>query len=150
MTAATRQQKWDVTGDLQWENFGSLRTQMVLSGKRCIIQLVPEKRSLDQNSMIYALYQQIASQKEDESIVDIRRHCKAYFGVPILLAKDPEFAALYRKGIMPHLTPEEKLRAMDILPVTRRFSKEMATEYIDTIIREYSKQGISIVMPGEE
>jgi hypothetical protein len=47
------------------------------------------------------------------------------------------------------LTYEEKLEAMDILPVTRLMTKEQGTAYIDAIIREYSRQGYSLVSPSE-
>jgi len=119
------------------------------AGKPPTVQFLREDRSLDQNAMINALYGQIAAQKEDESVVDVRRHCKAYFGIPILLAYDEAFSAMYTKSIMQHLTTEEKLLAMDILPVTSRMKKPQATEYIETVIREFSKQGLSLVNPNE-
>ena len=143
-------QEWDITSSQGWDNFAAMRNNMVLGSQRVRVQFVGEKRSSDQNEMFYALYQQISLQKDDESIVDIRRHCKAYYGIPILLAGDPAFAAMYTKGIMHHLTVEEKLEAMDILPVSSRMSKEQGTEYIDTIIREYTKAGYSLTHPDEE
>jgi len=66
-----------------------------------------------------------------------------------LLAYDEAFSAMYTKSIMQHLTTEEKLLAMDILPVTSRMKKPQATEYIETVIREFSKQGLSLINPSE-
>ena len=39
------------------------------------VEIIPweARRTLNQNSMFYALYQQIASQCEDSSIIDVRR-----------------------------------------------------------------------------
>ena len=142
-------QMWFLRNETEIGYFLEHIARMRLGGQKPRVEFVDEKRSLDQNSMINALYGQIAAQKEDESVNDIRRHCKAYYGVPILLAENKKFAAMYEKGIMHHLTTEEKLEAMDILPVTRLFGKKQATRYIDEVIREYSKQGISLVNPNE-
>lgn len=129
-------------------NFLSFITQMRLAGKRPIVEVVPERRSLDQNAMIYALYQQIAEQVEGEQIVDIRRECKLRYGVPIMRAGSEEFRYVYDRAIKP-LDYEFKLRAMDWLPVTSKMSKAQATEFIDTVIREYSQRGLSLVHPSE-
>lgn len=120
---------------------------MRLAGKKPVVQLLPEGRSIDQNSMIYALYQQIAQQTED-GIIDIRRECKLHFGVPILRAANEEFRYVYDNAIRP-LEYDFKLRAMDWLPVTSKMGRRQATEFIDTVIREYSQRGVSLVHPSE-
>lgn len=114
------------------------------------IEIVPEKRSLDQNSMIYALYAEIAKQVEDQSVSDIRRECKLIHGVPILRAYDPKFKEIYDQSIRGHLDYEQKLKAMDYLPVTSLMNKKMAGEFITTVIRAYSQAGIYIQHPGED
>jgi hypothetical protein len=144
-----RAHKWDLSSETVKASFDNFIAQMRLSGKRPVVQLVPENRSLDQNDMFYALYQQVAEQKDDESIRDVRRYCKLHFGVPILRASVPGFKAMYDKAIRDHLEYEEKLEAMDFLPVTRLMTKKQGTEYIDTIIREFSKQGYSLIHPSE-
>jgi len=143
-------QAWPLTSETEWDMFSRHRANLVLAGKRPKAQILDEARTLSQNDMINALYRQIAGQKDDETFNDIRRHCKAYYGIPILLEHDEAFAKMYLNGIMHHLTTEEKLEAMDILPVTSRMKKPQSTEYIETVIREYSKQGISLTLPGEE
>lgn len=144
-----RRMRFDLGSDYGIEALRAFVANARLAGKRPVFELVPEKRSLDQNAMFYALYQQIATQSGDQSINDVRRECKLRYGVPILRASDPEFKALYDKCIKDALTYEEKLQSMDILPVTRRMSKEQGTEYIDTILREYSNQGYSLISPYE-
>lgn len=146
----TRQIRFDLTTESAMTAFLAFVAQMRLTGKRPVFELAKEKRSLDQNSMFYALYQQIAQQSGDQSVNDVRRECKLRYGVPILRATDGEFKALYDKCIRDTLTYEEKLEAMDILPVTRRMTKEQGTEYIDTILREYSKQGYALINPYEQ
>jgi len=130
-------------------NFIAFVSQQRLAGKCPVFEQVPEKRSLDQNSMIYALYEQIAQQAQDQSVIDIRRECKLRYGVPILRAGNEKFKALYDRCMKGVLTYEEKLEAMDILPVTSLMVKEQGTEYIDSVIREYSKQGYALVSPSE-
>ena len=98
-------------------------------------------RTLPQNDLIYMLYADIERYTEGEGIVDIRRRCKLHYGVPILRAHDEEFRKVYDKSVKP-LPYEDKLEIMDFLPVTSRMKKPQATEYIETIMREYSQRGV--------
>jgi len=134
--------------DEQVQNFLALVTQGRLAGKKLCVEFVPEKRSDNQNDMIYGLYRQISGQVEDQSLVDIIRECKLKFGVPILRADSEKFRALYDKVVKPH-PYETKLQMMDYLPVTSNFSKAQATEFIDQVIRHYSERGISLIHPSE-
>ena len=102
-----------------------------------------DPRSLDQNALINTLYGVIAEQAEGEGVVDIRRRCKLHYGVPILRAHDEEFRTVYDKMVKPH-SYVDKLLIMDYLPVTSRMKKEWASEYIDTVVREFAEQGYSL------
>lgn len=117
--------------------------------KPIVVQIVPEKRSLDQNSLIHALYKQVSDQREDMSVEDVRHLCKLEIGVPILRSEDPEFAAFYDKAIKHTLTYEEKLAAMKFTPVTSRMGKKQAGDFINQFLRYWSEQGVFIVMPGD-
>ena len=121
-----------------------------LAGKSATVQFVPEKRSLPQNSYIWKLYGQIATQAEDLTVVDVMRYCKLHYGIPLLRANNPEFQAFYDANLK-GLSYEAKIMLMDYMDVTSRkeFTKEMGSEFLDTIIREYSKQGYSLIHPGE-
>jgi len=94
--------------------------------------------------MVYAIYKQIADQVDDSTVVDIKRECKLRLGVPILRASNEKFKAVYDKSIRPYLTYEEKLLAMDILPVSSLMTKQQCSEYIDTMIRDYSALGYAV------
>lgn len=135
--------------DAQVENFNLLVSQGRLAGKALCVEFIEPGRSLDQNSLIQAVYRQIASQTDDQSVNDITRECKLRWGVGILKHQSDKFAAMYDKTIKPHLTYEEKLEAMDFLPVTRLFDKQHATDYIDTLIRVYSQHGFDMTHPGQ-
>lgn len=143
----SRKIRFDLGSDSACEVFTTFVSNMRLTGKRPIFELVPESRTLDQNALAFALYTQIAEQSQDQSISDVRRECKLVHGIPILRRDDEDFRHLYNKSILHNLTYEEKLRAMEWFPVTRLFSKKQFTEYLETLIREYGKQGYSLLMP---
>jgi len=139
----------DCTTDRGWEALAAVRANALLSGKPFVVQVVGPKRSRDQNAISHALYAQIAAQLEDQTAQEVRAECKLRYGVPILRAGSEEFRAQYDKVIKPH-DYETKLAIMEWLPVTSLMSKEQFSEYLDCVIREFSKQGVSIIMPGEE
>lgn len=144
-------QRWHLTDDTQWRNFCDFRNNHKLAQKRLTVEILPEKRTLDQNSMINALYGQVASQAEDLAVIDVRRYCKLHYGIPLLRANSVTFNQFYVAAII-GMEYEQKIMLMDYMDVTsaKEFSVKMGTEYIDTIIREYSKQGYSLLHPSEE
>ena len=144
-----RQVQVDATSERGWQTLASVRDNALLAGKPFVVQVVQAKRTLDQNAISHAIYTQIASQLEDQTVQEVRAECKLRFGIPILRAGNPDFKAMYDKAIRDTLFYEEKLKAMEFLPVTRLMSKAQFSEYLDTVIREYSKLGVSILMPGE-
>ena len=145
---APRPMRFDVSTDRGLETFLEVRNGLLLSGKDAVFQLLPPKRTKSQNDLSFALYTQIARQKQDESVEDIRRQCKLEYGVPILRRDDEEFRYVYDNSTK-KLEYEAKLISMKWTDVTSRMSKKQFSEYVDTVIREYSKQGIVILMPGE-
>lgn len=140
---------WDLSSETVIENFLAHIGNLRLSGKRPRVKILPEKRSLDQNAMIYAVYGQIAAQCEDQTVAEIRAECKLNYGVPILRAADATFNGFCAKCIDP-LTYEQQLKAMRYVDVTSLMTTPQCTEYLDTIIREYSKQGYSLLHPSQE
>ena len=149
MTSAVRSVRIDCTTDSGWQALANVRANALLGGHKFVVQVVGPRRSLDQNAISHALYTQIAAQLEDQTVQEVRAECKLRFGIPLLRAGNPEFKAMYDKTIRATLDYEEKLKAMEFLPVTRLMDKTQFSEYLDTVIREYSKQGVSIIMPGE-
>jgi hypothetical protein len=96
--------------------------------------------------MIYGLYGDIARAMDDKSLVDVKCECKLHYGVPILRGADDKFCDWYDHSMKP-LPYELKLQLMLHMEVTSLFTKKQATEYIDTILREYGKQGVCIPGP---
>lgn len=144
----TRSVRIDATTEQGWQTLSNVRSNALLSSKPFVVQVVGPKRSLDQNALSHALYTQIAGQLEDQTVQEVRSECKLRYGIPILRG-DEDFCRLYDRVIRSH-DYETKLALMEWFPVTSLMNKAQCSEYLDTLIREYSKQGISIVMPGEE
>lgn len=147
--SAIRPVRIDATTERGLQTLLAVRDNALLAGKPFVVQVVQAKRTLDQNAISHAIYTQIASQLEDQTVQEVRAECKLRFGIPILRAGNPDFKAMYDKAIRATLSYEEKLKAMEFLPVTRLMDKAQFSEYLDCVIREFSKMGVSILMPGE-
>lgn len=102
-------------------------------------------RTPSQNNMIHHCYGEIARQKPDMSILEVERYCKLHFGVPILRANHESFRETWDKHMLGDKKGyEEKLDFMDVIEVTRIMNKTEASEYIDTMIAEFGREGIII------
>ena len=139
---------WHLSTDTAVANFMTLVSDMRLAGKPVRVKLLPEKRSLDQNALMWKLYGQIAAQAGDQTTNEVHRQCKLDYGVGILRAADDVFNGFCAK-CLDELTYEQQLKAMAYVDVTRLMDTPQASEYIDTIIREYSKQGYALAHPSE-
>lgn len=142
-------QQWNLCTETTRRNFDEYITQMILAGKKALVEIVPEARTIPQNSMFYALYGQVATQKGDESPDEIKSYCKYHFGLSIVCATDPEYAALLKNAIRSDLDYETKMKVINKLPVTSLMDTKQGSEYIDRIIRHYSQQGLYLVHPSE-
>ena len=98
------------------------------------------KRSLPQNALAAIWYDQIAK-AIGWTAIDVKRYCKLHFGVAIR-KRDPCFADFYNKSIKNTYNYEEKLKAMDFVPITRDFNRDEFTEYLNMIQAEYAEQDI--------
>lgn len=106
-------------------------------------------RTLPQNRTTHKWYGEIAHQRGDMTPREVKNECKAYFGVPILLAEDAEFADAYNKSIR-KMSREDKLEAMDILPVTSRMTVDQLARYMDEIFRSYTGKGFVLTDPERD
>lgn len=144
-----RPMKFSLSTDSECRHFNEVIAGMRLQGKRPVVELLPEKRSLDQNALSFALYKEISAQREDQSLMDVRCQCKLDYGIPLLCRDDPEFAELWHQ-IEAATTYEQRLFLMKKYKVTSEMKKPTFSEYIDTVVREYAKQGVVIDMPGDD
>jgi len=117
-----------------------------VKGNAPTLQLLEADRSTSQNSMFYALYKDIAAAMQDKTLIEVKRECKLRYGVAILKAADPEWADLYDEAIKP-MPYESKLLLMTDYPITSHFTKAQASDYIQTILDDYARQGILVPDP---
>lgn len=109
---------------------------------------VGTKRSLDQNALLHVWYQQMAREDRQEDERGHTRYCKLHHGIPILRSEDAEFKAFYDKALL-GLTYEDKLGAMDFMPVTRLMTKAQLSRYLQDVRDDYQRRGIHLEFPND-
>lgn len=141
-------QYWTLDDENKVNMFVEYVSDKIIEGKPQTVQFISPGRTNAQNAMMFGLYQDIAKQKDDQSILDIRKECKLHFGVPILRANNAEFCEWYDDNIKswPY---EAKLILMEHLDVTSDFNKEQASVYISEILRHYQKEGCYLPDPRQ-
>ena len=65
--------------------------------------------------------------------------CKLHFGVPILRAEDEHFREFY-DGALKRLTYEQKMAAMEYVPVTSIMSKAQLSRYLEDMRESFASQ----------
>ncbi|MET0332573.1 MAG: hypothetical protein ABW154_14205 [Dyella sp.] len=106
-------------------------------------------RTLDQNAISHAWYEQIARELREDTAEGVKAECKLRFGVPILRAGDDDFREMYDAAIKTHLTYEQKLRAMRFLPVTSLMTTAQLSRYLEDVQREYASRGVQLAFPED-
>jgi len=108
------------------------------------------KRSTQQNRLSHLWYAEISEQLGDQTANECKAFCKLTIGVPILRIVDDEFRLVYDEVIRP-LPYEHKLKLMMPpvdMPVTSRMKTPQMTEYLDTMQRRFSEQGVVLTDPS--
>jgi hypothetical protein len=105
-------------------------------------------RSNAQNRLSHRWYSDIARQMDDRTAEEVRAECKLQFGVPILLRDNGPFCAAWDKatGRLTYAEKLEAVRAFD-LPVTRLMTTPQMTEYLDTLQRHWTQNGVRLADP---
>lgn len=106
-------------------------------------------RSIEQNAVMHGWFGQVARELRDEDARGVKRFCKLHFGVPILRAEDDEFREAY-DGVVKPLAYEQKLVAMDILPVTSRMTTLQLEKCMTDIQDHYRKHHVTLVYPEKD
>lgn len=114
----------------------------VLGGRKSFEAQIPVMgRTLSQNALWAPWYRQIAAVRGDMTMEEVKRECKLRYGVPILRAENKKFRSMYDAGFK-HLSYEQKLEAMEFLPVTSILSKGQGVIYTETLQRNFAEQNI--------
>ncbi|HLP99188.1 MAG TPA: hypothetical protein VK149_12170 [Sideroxyarcus sp.] len=110
---------------------------------------VGKARSLDQNAISHAWYEQLARELREENALGWKSFCKLHFGVPILRAEDEEFRTAYDSSVK-HLTYEQKLQAMHFVPVTSLMTKPQLSQYLEAMQQHFAARGVRLEFPKDE
>jgi Fe-S cluster assembly scaffold protein SufB len=109
-----------------------------------------KKRSLDQNAISHAWYEQLAKQLKEDNALGWKCYCKLHHGIPILRAEDEKFRDTYDEVIKP-LAYEKKLEAMKILPVTSMMTTKQLSQYLEDVRNSMmAERGVLLEFPPEE
>lgn len=95
-----------------------------------------DRRSKDQNALIYQWYKDIANYREDVTAVHVRRECKINYGLPIL-KRDPQQAWLINNTLDRIADYGKKLMASDLFQVTSIMSTSQLMEYLKCMEDDY-------------
>lgn len=105
-------------------------------------------RSLDQNSISHAWYEQISRELREETPLGIKNFCKLHYGVPILRAENEEFRQQYDTVLKP-LSYDKKLIAMNFLPVTSLMTKAQLSQYLEAMQLAYADR-VKLEFPEQD
>lgn len=103
-------------------------------------------RSINQNSVQHAWYNQISREEQEYTPEGIKCRCKYHLGLPILRGDDPEYNQICVEVIDP-LPYEAKIKAMKYFPVTSLFNTKQAKEYMEHMQAHYAGR---VVLEVEE
>lgn len=106
-------------------------------------------RSLDQNAISHAWYEQLARELREDNALGWKCYCKLHFGVPILRAEDEEFRQFYDAAVKASLTYEQKLAAMKFVPVTSLMTKPQLSAYLEAMQQHFAgpTHGVRLEFP---
>ena len=118
-----------------------------------VVTCQPEenKRSVKQNRLSFLWYKAAADQLKDQAADECRAYCKLHFGIGILKAENPEFAAQY-DAVIRGLTYEQKLLIMQApieFPVTSLMSVKAMAQYLEAVEVHLSGQGVDLPKPDD-
>jgi len=105
-------------------------------------------RSLDQNAILHAWINQIATELREQTAAEVKAECKLTIGVPILRAEDEEFRQFYDKSIK-LMTYEDKLNAMSFVPVTSLMTVKQLSQFLAGMQEAYRGR-VALEFPPED
>lgn len=101
-----------------------------------------------QRRLSFRWYQDAARQLGDQTPAEARAECKVVFGAPILCRDNERFRASWG-SLRERFTHEEILRFVEQteLPMTSIMTVKQMTEYLDSVQRHWTTQGIRLTDP---
>lgn len=106
------------------------------------------KRSLDQNAISHAWYEDIAKALDSDTPEGWKCYCKLHHGVGIMRRDDKQFRQVYDEAIK-SLSYEKKLQIMKILPVTSLMNTAQLSEYLEAVQADFMNKNVILNFPNE-
>lgn len=103
-------------------------------------------RSIDQNALLHKWFGEIARQKGDETLMDVKAQCNLTYGAPILI-RDDEMWGRFWKAI--GLSYEQRIKAFKLgyVQCTSLMTAKQLSEYMDAMSRDYRGEGFRLTDP---
>ena len=150
MTEKKQSKTFYINNDLDRSKAMTVISKLSLEGENHYSMKIStdnESRSDKQNRLSFMWYQILGSLtghgKKHE-----RATCKLHYGIPILRRDDAEFNVFYKQALI-NLTYEQKLQAMEYLPVTSLMSVKQFAEYLNTVDQESATKGHILPHPED-
>lgn len=138
---------WTINSDSALQSFlGDIRDIYKQNKFVKVSAKVGKARSVDQNSISHAWYEQIARELKEDDVIGWKAYSKLHHGVPILRSEDEQFRAFYDAAIKP-LTYEQKLSAMKYTPVTSIMTKQQLSKYLEAMQNDFMARGVYLEFP---
>lgn len=138
---------WTVNSEASLQLFiGDLRELYRANKYLKISAKVGKARSLDQNAISHAWYEQLARELREDDALGWKSFCKLHCGVPILRAEDEDFRVFY-DGAIKGLQYEQKLKAMKFMPVTSLMTKAQLSKYLEDVQDFFQQHGVRLMFP---
>lgn len=113
-----------------------------------VVTICAANRTTEQNALLHKWFSEIATQKGDESMLDVKAYCNLTYGRPILVRDDPEWETIfgYLFDQLPHDKKLKAIRVLDV-PFTRRMGIKQLSEYMTQMQRDYRELGYFLTDP---
>ena len=139
---------WTINSDSSLQSvIGDIRELYHANKFLKISAKVGKSRSLDQNSISHAWYEQLARELKEDDALGWKQFSKLHCGVPILRAEDEEFRRFY-DGAIKGLTYEQKLSAMKFMPVTSLMTKPQLSKYLEAMQEIFIQHTVRLEFPS--
>ncbi len=139
--------KWTINSDAALQKFlGDVRELYFTHRYMVINAKVGGDRSQDQNSISHCWYEQAGRELREYTALGHKSYCKLHHGVPILRAEDESFRAFYDVAIK-RLTYEEKIKAMEYVPVTSIMTFPQFQQYLLAVQADYRLRNVALEFP---
>jgi len=105
-------------------------------------------RSLSQNALEHTWFAQIANELREQTTAQVKAECKLVYGVPILRAENEEFR-IFSNMALRHLTYEQRLEAMNFVPISSIMTVDQLSQFLNAIQKGYEGR-VALEFPPED